>query len=83
MDDLSTIAGLHHFQHSIGVYCPSCRRWAVLDLEAMVRGGHGEMPVTRLRPRCRRCGMEGEKQVRPPVPDYSKGLGQWPSPEVC
>lgn len=78
MDDLSTLAGLLEFRHEIGVYCVSCRRWSVIDLEAIVAQGRGTMPVTALRPRCRRCGQIGEKQIRPPRPDFSRSLGQWP-----
>lgn len=78
MLDLGTLRGLHEHRHELAAYCPRCRRWAVLDLAAMVKAGHGDMPVMRLTPRCRRCGEPGEKQVRPPAPDFSRGLGQWP-----
>jgi hypothetical protein len=79
MVNLGTLRGLYERRHQVAAYCPSCRHWAVLDLEGMVRAGRGDMPVKALRPRCRRCGREGEKQVRPPVPDFSTGIGQWQS----
>jgi hypothetical protein len=71
MLDLGTIAGLHQYRHTVGVYCPACRRWAELNLAAMVRDGRGDTPVTVLRPQCRRCGGAGEKQVRPPAPVFA------------
>ena len=32
--DLSTFAGLLRRNHTLGCYCPGCRRWATCDLAA-------------------------------------------------
>ena len=77
MIDLGSIAGLHQYNHELHAYCPSCDRWAVLDLTEMIAAGHGEqrLPVTV---RCQICGEVGRLQVRPPVP--GRGPGGWMEP---
>jgi hypothetical protein len=34
----------------------SCRHRRDADLEALIAGGHGDVPLLRLRWRCNRCG---------------------------
>ena len=74
MIDLGSIAGLHSRNHQLHAYCPTCDRWALLDLERMVRDGHGErrLPFTV---RCRWCGAAGRLQLRPPMPMHSTANG--------
>jgi hypothetical protein len=67
MIDLGSIAGLHQRNHELHAYCSHCDRWHVLDLEAMVRQGRGEVRLP-IRVRCRNCGAAGQLQVRPPMP---------------
>jgi NAD-dependent SIR2 family protein deacetylase len=78
MIDLGTIAGLHQHAHELHAYCLHCDRWVALDLEAMIRSGHGDrrLPVT---PRCRSCGRPGQLQVRPPMPTWTNQNG-WMEP---
>jgi hypothetical protein len=42
MIDLSTIAGLLEHDHNLAAYCPTCERWAVLDLERLLVEGRGD-----------------------------------------
>jgi hypothetical protein len=65
--DLGSIAGLYEREHELHAYCMRCDRWAVLNLEAMVRTGQGDRRLP-LRVRCRWCGAMGQLQVRPPMP---------------
>lgn len=64
--DLSTFAGLLRRNHSLGCYCPRCRRWATCDLAMLVRNGLGNRRITECKPKCRVCGSRGDWQVRPP-----------------
>ena len=74
MIDLGSIAGLHQHAHELLAYCLRCERWRKLDLECLVRDGHGarRLPITV---RCRRCGEAGQLQVRPPMPAWSHPNG--------
>jgi len=77
MIDLGSLASLHAHDHQLHVYCTRCDRWALLDLDAMVRRGLGDrrLPLTA---RCRQCGQAGQLQVRPPMPTRSSA--GWISP---
>ena len=63
---LSTLSDLSRYGYQLACYCPRCRRWAELDLPNLASQGFAERLVTEFRPRCRRCGTPGEKQLRPP-----------------
>ena len=83
MIDLGSIAGLHQHNHELHAYCGRCDRWRVLDLEAMVRQGRGNVRLP-IRVRCRDCGAVGQLQVRPPMP--ARGSVGWISaiaPNSC
>jgi hypothetical protein len=77
MIDLGTLAGLLEHDHQLAAYCPRCDRWAVLDLDRMVRDGRGGLRLP-VRVKCKDCGAVGQLQVRPPVP--TRGLGGWMEP---
>ena len=64
---LDTLAALLQNDHGLSAYCPSCRRWADLDLARLVREGHGRQRLQGFKPRCRACGGPGQIQLRPPV----------------
>lgn len=68
MHQLATIADLYHHNHTLGLYCIDCNRWAEADLKDLVRVGQGAREITRTRFRCLDCGLPAEKQIRPPVP---------------
>ena len=72
---LQTFADLHRLRHSLGLYCANCNRWEVADLEALVSGGRGGRGLVETRFRCRDCGGEADKQIRPPVPGISGAIG--------
>lgn len=63
---LATLADLSRHGYGLSCYCPRCRRWADLDLPQLASSDLGQRSVTDFRPRCRRCGTPGEKQLRPP-----------------
>jgi len=44
------------------------------DLAELVTQGLGDREVSQCRPRCRKCGQEGQWQVRAPVPP-APGVG--------
>ena len=82
---LATLDDLYQQQHSLGLYCVHCDRWAEADLSRLVAIGHGANVITRTRFRCSDCGTPAEKQVRPPVPqlggavayvDFSSGTAR-------
>jgi hypothetical protein len=47
----------------------------VADLEALLAGGRGGSHLVETRFRCRNCGGEAGKQIRPPVPGISGAIG--------
>ena len=48
-------------------YCATCGRWSALDLERMVRDGHGSRRVP-IRIHYQSCGEPGECEVRVLMP---------------
>ena len=40
------------------VFCNSCRHQADADLQAIVKSGRGDMPLTELRFLCSQCGTD-------------------------
>ncbi len=71
---LDTLAALLDASHGLSAWCPSCRRWADLDLAQLVVQGHGGRRPAGFRPRCRECGGPGQVQARPPVPAWPGGV---------
>ena len=37
-----TLRALHEHEHQLAAYCPTCERWAVLDLERLIAEGRGD-----------------------------------------
>jgi len=68
MISMETIQKLRDQDHKLALYCLSCDRWGMADLDWLVQIGKGNQPITEARFRCRDCGEIVEKQVRPPVP---------------
>jgi hypothetical protein len=73
MVTLDTLRALHEHEHQLAAYCPTCKRWAVLDLPALIAAGHGDRCCIGQRARCRDCGGRGEWQVRAPA--LKPGIG--------
>ena len=71
---MGTIEELHSHNHPLGLYCISCDRWGMANLERLVQLGKGDKPVTEARFRCRDCGEIVEKQVRPPMPEIGRAV---------
>ena len=65
---LITPRQLYQNQHTLAVYCWKCQKDKALSFIDIDRVGKSDVPVTRLKFRCRDCGDLGEKQVRPPMP---------------
>jgi len=53
----------------------TCNRWDVADLECLIANGRGGWSLVDTRFRCRDCGGEADKQIRPPVPVISNAVG--------
>ncbi len=68
MISMGTLQKLRDQNHKLALYCLSCDRWGLADLDLLVRTGRGNMSVVESRFRCKDCGEIVEKQVRPPVP---------------
>ena len=60
---LDTLAALLQNDHGLSAYCPSCRRWAELDLDRLVREGRGRRRLQGFKPRCRKCGGPGQTKM--------------------
>jgi hypothetical protein len=58
-------------EYQLACFCPGCRRWATCDLAMLDRNGLGDRDVSRLHPRCRKCGSLGQWQVRGPMADVT------------
>jgi len=74
MVHITTIAELHQQNHSLALYCLSCDRWGEANLSRLIQIGQGDKPVTEAIFRCRDCGENVEKQVRPPVPSLGEAV---------
>jgi hypothetical protein len=72
---LDTLAKLLECNHGLSAWCPACQRNAELDLERLVREGHGARRLQGFKPRCRACGGPGRITVRPPTPTW--GGASW------
>src|SRR5688500_13146201 len=56
MVTLDTLRKLHEHDRELAAYCPTCRRWAVLDLERLIAEGRGAYCAIGRKPRCKVCG---------------------------
>ncbi len=74
MIGMGTIEELHSHNHTLALYCLSCNRWGMANLDWLIQIGKGDKSVTEARFRCRDCGEILEKQVRPPVPELGGAL---------
>lgn len=72
MISMSTLGEIHCQNHSLALYCGTCERWDLADLDALIGQGCGSRRVVDTRFRCRDCGAVAEKQLRPPVPAVSR-----------
>ena len=71
MRRLVTLQDLRHSNHELGLYCPTCDRWGVAELDRLIATGHGNRVLVDTKFRCIDCGAVVEKQVRPPMPQFS------------
>jgi len=67
---IATLAECLRSRHGVAAYCARCRRWAQLDLAALVATGYGDRLLAECRPRCRTCQARGQVQLRAPVPGW-------------
>ena len=67
MVTLDTFRALHEHDHKLACYCPTCERWAVLDLERLIAQGPGEYRFVGRKPRCSYCRGPGIWHFRPPA----------------
>ena len=75
MISIGTLEELHDQNHTLGLYCMSCDRWRVADLDALIQAGRGSARITQARFRCNDCGELAQKQLRPPVPSLGGSVG--------
>jgi hypothetical protein len=68
MISIGTFEELKSQNHTLALYCISCDRWGIANLDRLIGIGKGDKPVTEARFKCEDCGEIVEKQVRPPVP---------------
>lgn len=68
MISIGTFEELQRQNHTLALYCISCDRWRMANLDWLINIGKGDKPMTEARFRCEHCGEIVEKQVRPPVP---------------
>ena len=59
------------FEHIANGYelratCHKCGRTVIVDLHRLVREGKGSRSVTKMRPRCSKCGIRGNWLRHPP-----------------
>ena len=64
---LDTVADLLARDHTLGLYCTPCDRWAEAPLEKLAARGKGNTPFARFRFRCVLCGATARMQLRPPA----------------
>jgi hypothetical protein len=64
---LETVSDLLAREHTLGLYCTACDRWAHAPLEKLAARGKGDTPFARFRFRCVVCGAVARMQLRPPA----------------
>jgi len=67
-----TFAELLEHGYELACWCAGCHRWATTDLALLVQEGLGRRFIQRCKPRCRKCGQQGQWQVRPSVPTLAQ-----------
>jgi hypothetical protein len=77
---LHTVADLLARQHTLGLYCHYCDRWAEAPLEQLAHDGWSRTPLARLRFRCAICGGPAQRQLRPPALPTAPPATGWTSP---
>ena len=65
--ELLTVADLLARDHTLGLYCQHCDRWAIAPLAKLAARGKGDTPFARFRFRCVVCGDKARMQLRPPA----------------
>jgi len=70
-----TVADLIQHDHTLGLYCPRCQRWAQAPLAKLAAHGLADRPIRLLRFRCVRCGTPAQRQLRPPALPPAGGTG--------
>jgi hypothetical protein len=55
-DDLPTPRSIAQAGFRVHVWCKSCHHAQDADLEGLVAGGRGDVPLVRMRWRCGNCG---------------------------
>ena len=68
MISMRTFEEFRDHNHSLGLYCLSCDRWGLANLDSLIKNGKGHKAVVETQFRCKDCGEVVQKQVRPPVP---------------
>jgi hypothetical protein len=68
---LDTFAACLRHRHALRAFCPGCRRWALIDLAALVREGQGGRRLVGCRLRCCVCGGAGALQLCAPMPGWA------------
>jgi hypothetical protein len=58
--------------HRVDVCCLGCDHIVELDLAALIAGGHGDTPLTRLPLRCTACGSTGHRHTTRLPPTTSR-----------
>ena len=53
MISMGTMEELHSHNHTLALYCLSCDRWGLANLDRLLQIGKGNKPVTEARFRCR------------------------------
>jgi hypothetical protein len=64
MVTLDTLRRLHEHAHHLAAYCPTCERWAVLNLGRLIAEVRGDYRFVGRKPRCRYCRAHGTWQFR-------------------
>ena len=75
MISMGTIEKPRDHNNKLALYCISCDRWGMANLDWLIQIGKGDKPVSEVRIKCRDCGEIVEKQVRPPVPNLGGVVG--------
>jgi len=78
---LHTVADLLARDHTLGLYCLRCDRWAEAPLAKLAARGLADRPIQRLNFRCVICGRSAQCQLRPPALAPARVTG-WMEPQA-
>ena len=67
------ISDLRDNHMTLGLFCLECNRWREIILNEWLSSGKRDLDYVNQKFKCRECGGQASKQVRPQLADFGRG----------